>query len=130
LTYCKEIIYFYVMRDFILLAKAISDETRLRMLKLLQNGPLCVCQITAVLNIGQPTVSKNLAMLRVAGLVDSKREGSWRFYFLTEERINDFNLEFIKLIKESLNDDKTIKADMIRCSDPTCKPENLASKSS
>lgn len=62
--------------------KALSDETRLRILALLQQGELCVCDLMAVLELPQSTVSRHLATLRHAGLVDDRRRGVWMFYSL------------------------------------------------
>jgi len=61
--------------------KALSDETRLRIMALLVDGrELCVCDIMAALNLPQSTVSRHLAYLRNAGLVDDRRQGIWMHY--------------------------------------------------
>ncbi|MFA5516649.1 MAG: metalloregulator ArsR/SmtB family transcription factor [Desulfuromonadales bacterium] len=62
--------------------KAISDETRLRILALLTRGELCVCDLMAILDLPQSTVSRHLATLRHAGLVEDRRQGLWMFYRL------------------------------------------------
>ena len=64
------------------LFKALSDETRLRILALLSHGELCVCDLMEVLNLPQSTVSRHLAHLRNAGLVDDRRQGVWMYYRL------------------------------------------------
>ena len=64
--------------------KALADETRLRILHLLVRGELCVCDITAVLAIGQSKASRHLACLRNAGLVNDRRNGVWMHYSLAE----------------------------------------------
>jgi len=64
------------------LFKALADETRLRILALLREGELCVCDLMAVLNLPQSTVSRHLAYLRNAGLVEDRRRGVWMFYRL------------------------------------------------
>jgi len=64
------------------LFKALSDETRLRILALLQGGELCVCDLMAVLELPQSTVSRHLATLRNAGLVEDRRQGVWMYYRL------------------------------------------------
>ena len=66
------------------LFKALADETRLRILSLLSGGELCVCEITKVLDIGQPKASRHLAVLRQAELVSDRREGMWMYYSLAE----------------------------------------------
>jgi len=60
--------------------KALSDETRLRIVKLLEKGELCVCDIVAALNIVQPKASFHLGVLRDAGLIMGRREGKWMHY--------------------------------------------------
>ena len=60
--------------------KALSDETRLRILCLLLEGELCVCDSMAVLQLPQSTVSRHLAYLKNAGWVDDRRCGVWMYY--------------------------------------------------
>ena len=62
--------------------KAFSDETRLRVLFLLSDRELCVCEIVAVLGMPQGKVSRHLTVLRHAGLVTDRREGLWIYYSL------------------------------------------------
>lgn len=66
------------------LFEALSDRTRLRLLNLLAQGEICVCYFTAILGAPQPTVSRHLAYLRRAGLVDTRRDGKWIHYRLAE----------------------------------------------
>jgi ArsR family transcriptional regulator len=63
--------------------KALADKTRLRILALLGNNEVCVCHIHDSLRLPQPTVSRHLAYLRRAGLVDVRRDGVWMHYRLT-----------------------------------------------
>ncbi|MDT8442179.1 MAG: metalloregulator ArsR/SmtB family transcription factor [Desulfuromonadales bacterium] len=62
--------------------KALADETRLRILALLLEGELCVCEIMAALDLPQSTVSRHLAYLRNSGWVNDRRQGVWMFYRL------------------------------------------------
>lgn len=64
--------------------KALSDETRLRILGLLLEGELCVCELVAVLGLPQSTVSRHLANLRNARLVIDSRHGIWMHYRLPD----------------------------------------------
>ena len=64
------------------LCKALSDDTRLRMLALLASSEICVCHIHGALGIPQPTASRHLAHLRRAGLVTTRRDGLWVHYRL------------------------------------------------
>lgn len=67
------------------LFRAFADETRLRILNLLGEGELCVCDLCLVLRETQPKVSRHLATLRRAGLVRVRREGKWKHYALAED---------------------------------------------
>lgn len=64
--------------------KALADETRLRILALLMEHELCVCDLIAVLQLPQSTVSRHLAYLKNAGWVDDRREGLWVYYSITD----------------------------------------------
>jgi ArsR family transcriptional regulator len=67
------------------LFRAFADPTRLRILNLLlEQKELCVCDLCQVLREAQPKVSRHLALLRDAGLVDVRREGRWKFYALAQ----------------------------------------------
>jgi len=72
------------MRDFIRVMKALSDPNRVKILKMLQERALCVCEMRAALGVAQPTVSKHLKILETAGLVKSFKEGLWVNYYLTD----------------------------------------------
>ncbi len=100
-----------MLRDFIIQAKAVSDETRVRILKLLEERELCVCQLMDILVMGQSTVSKHLGILKTAGLVECRRDGTWTFYRLSDSTINNYNLDFIKLLSSCLKDDTIIQSD-------------------
>ncbi len=65
--------------------KALSDETRLRILALLAGDELCVCDLMAILNLPQSTVSRHLATLRNAGWVEDRRQGVWMYYRLSQD---------------------------------------------
>jgi ArsR family transcriptional regulator len=65
--------------------KALGDETRLRIVALLSHGELCVCHLEAALHLAQPTVSRQLAVLRNAGVVEARRAGAWVYYRLAAQ---------------------------------------------
>lgn len=65
--------------------KALADDTRLRIVALLAHGELCVCHVESALDLQQPTVSRNLAILRHAGVVHARRDGNWMYYRLAEQ---------------------------------------------
>lgn len=66
--------------------KALSDETRLRLLNLLSEGSLCVCHLQEILDQPQARVSKQLGYLKRQGLVDCEHRGTWHIYHLCEPR--------------------------------------------
>jgi ArsR family transcriptional regulator len=69
--------------------KALSDETRLRILGLLLQGELCVCDLVVVLNLPQSTISRHLSYLKNSGLVEDRREGVWMHYQLKKSAQTD-----------------------------------------
>jgi ArsR family transcriptional regulator, arsenate/arsenite/antimonite-responsive transcriptional repressor len=73
------------VRSFSRLFKALGDETRLRIVALLSHGELCVCHIEEALRVSQPKVSRHLAILRAAGVVDPRRDGTWMYYRLAPQ---------------------------------------------
>ena len=67
------------------LFKALGDDTRLRIVALLSHGELCVCHLQEALRLTQPTASRHTAVLRSAGVVEARREGSWVYYRLADQ---------------------------------------------
>lgn len=83
--------------------KTLSDPTRLRILMLLTKGELCICDITEVLNLPQSTVSRQMARLKLFGLVTNRRRGKWVYYKLKILGTKSMNLIFELLLTESGN---------------------------
>jgi DNA-binding transcriptional ArsR family regulator len=73
--------------------KALAHPVRLRLLAMMQAGELCVCQMTAVLDLAASTVSAHLADLKRAGLVEERKEGRWVFHRLSEDPSATSHLE-------------------------------------
>jgi ArsR family transcriptional regulator len=73
--------------------RCLCDETRLRILHLLQQGPLCVCHFQSILDTPQVAVSKHLAYLRGRGLVAAQRHEQWMIYHLPEPRPRELDLQ-------------------------------------
>jgi len=78
--------------------KALSDETRLRIMMLLTQGELCVCDLMFVLDEPQSKVSRHLAYLKHSDLTNSKRAGVWMHYWLKEpvDDVHRAQLDFLK----------------------------------
>src|SRR4029077_3035556 len=90
--------------------KALADATRLRILGLLLTGEVCVCDIYGSLKISQPKASRHLAYLRRAGLVDTRRDGLWIHYRLSET--HDAVLRTIRLaVTHTLGHVETVRRD-------------------
>jgi len=100
-----------MLETFETVAKAVADPSRVRILKLLESGELCVCQITTVLGLAVATVSKHLAALKTAGLLQQRRDGKWVYYRLAERELNPYARQFLGLVGGFLADDPTIGED-------------------
>jgi ArsR family transcriptional regulator len=85
------------MNNIVTLFKALADETRLRVLKLLSRGELCVCEIAAALRLEQPRLSFHLRILKEAGIVLVRRQERWILYRLNEA---DLFIRFLLLAVE------------------------------
>jgi ArsR family transcriptional regulator len=68
------------------LFRALGDETRMRIVALLSHGELCVCHIETALELPQPKASRHLGVLKNAGVVEARRNGSWVYYRLAPQR--------------------------------------------
>ena len=99
------------MKELVKVFKAVADPNRIRILKMLQQKKMCVCELSAVLGITQPSVSRHLSMMRDAGLVRDERDGQWINYEICEEKINKYAPVIMKHIKEWINDNQRIKDD-------------------
>ena len=85
------------MKDLSLLHAALSDPTRLRLLSLMKNGEVCVCYLQEILQTNQPKVSRHLAYLKRAGLVETRRDGKWIHY-----RLKKLENNFDQILSETL----------------------------
>jgi len=76
------------MEKYIEIVKAVSDETRLRILNLLilSEESICVCEIVDSLQVNQYNISRHLKLLKNTGLINEKKEGRWKYFSLTQDR--------------------------------------------
>jgi ArsR family transcriptional regulator len=100
------------MREITRVFKALSDSNRLRILKMLEVKPLCVCEITEVLRLATSTVSKHLSILREADLISDSKEGKWVIYQLNPSTGNEQVNQLLPLIKKWLPEDEIVKQDL------------------
>ncbi len=78
---------------------ALADPTRLKMVHLLsRTGELCVCDFTAVFDLGQPTVSHHLKVLREAGIVSSRKAGQWVYYSVNRPAIKSLVGSLLEMV--------------------------------
>ena len=89
------------MRDLIRAMKALSDETRLRIMNILLERECCVCEVMQALNISQTRASRNLGILQEAGFLKTRRDGLWVVYSIDWETANQYASSLVKLLKES-----------------------------
>ena len=102
------------MREFMAVARALGDENRVRMLRALQGGELCVCQITELFGLAASTTSKHLSILYQAGLLDSRKQGRWMYYSLPGKTAPTAAREAIRWTAKALAQDPKIAEDATR----------------
>ena len=96
------------MRKFIKVMKAVSDPSRVKVLKMLQCKSMCVCEMQTALNLAQPTVSKHLKILEDAGLVECKKSGLWVNYFLADGSASPYAASLLGNLRHWLDNDPEI----------------------
>jgi len=101
------------MKEVTRLFKAFSDETRLRILRLLLKRELCICELMEVLQLPQSNVSRHMAYLKNAGLVDDRREAVWVYYSLTEPK-NKVHACQLRCLAECFDDYEDLRRDEAR----------------
>jgi ArsR family transcriptional regulator, arsenate/arsenite/antimonite-responsive transcriptional repressor len=101
------------MKQFTKVMKALSDPNRVKIVKLLQQKVMCVCEIQAALGIAQPSVSKHLKILEEAGLVDFRKEGLWVNYYLSEGKSSPYAANLLGNLRHWLNEDPQV-SDLIQ----------------
>ncbi len=102
------------MREFLNITKALADENRLRMLMALQEGEICVCQITELMGLAMSTVSKHLSVLYQAGLVNARKEGRWMYYSLPGQGAPAAAREAVAWVRRSLEGNERVVEDARR----------------
>ncbi len=102
------------LREYELVMKTVADPTRARILKMLEGGEICVCQIVAVLELGQSTVSRHLFLLKTAGLVRERQEKKWVHYALDGSGNAPYAEKMLAALKGWFADDTVIARDRAR----------------
>ncbi len=97
------------MKTFIRVSKALSDPSRVRIIKLLGHKELCVCELKELLGLAQSTVSKHLRILEEAGLVAFRKDGSWIIYRLADGSDSDYAATMLENLATWLEDDPELR---------------------
>lgn len=105
------------MDDLIKAIKALSDETRLRILNVLLERECCVCEVMQALDISQSRASRNLSILQDAGFLKAKRDGTWILYSVNWQTANRYATSLAKLIKDSPLNNEALAKDKKRLKD-------------
>ncbi len=101
--------------------KVLADPTRLRLMVLLSiQGETCVCKLAEALNAPDFKISRHLGIMRSAGLVEARREGTWIYYKLSNAR-NRLEECLQECFRECLAAHSTVKADLERLLEASCK---------
>jgi ArsR family transcriptional regulator, arsenate/arsenite/antimonite-responsive transcriptional repressor len=106
------------------LFRALGDPTRLRLLNLIADQEICVCYFTEVIGAPQPKISRHLAYLRKAGIVEARREGKWIHYSLATPP-SPHAASILKTVLEALKQDKALQRDRKRLTRACCGPRSL-----
>ena len=99
--------------DLVRIYECLCDITRLRILNVLQRGPLCVCHFQEVLDEPQVKVSKHLAYLRRHGLVEVRREANWRIYSVVEKRSPTLEAN-LACLQDCASEEKVFRRDLAK----------------
>jgi ArsR family transcriptional regulator len=102
-----------MLKDLERALKAAGDGTRLRILKMLEPGSLCVCQVVASLGLSQSTVSKHLSVLESAGLVEGERRGKWIYYRLARPTTAEAR-RLLSLLRCCAGEDPQVSKDLAK----------------
>jgi DNA-binding transcriptional ArsR family regulator len=102
------------MNELVGIAKALSDENRVRILRLLDDGELCVCQIIEMLRLAPSTISEHMAVLHRAGLVEARKEGRWIYYRLADADTSSMVRVALRWVRDSLENDRQVRSDAKR----------------
>jgi ArsR family transcriptional regulator len=102
------------MQGLIKATKALSDETRLRILNVLLERECCVCEVMQALDISQSRASRNLGLLQDAGFLKARRDGLWIAYSVDWQTANRYAASLAKLFKNSPVSNKVLAQDKER----------------
>ena len=102
------------MQELIKAMKALSDETRLRIMNVLLERECCVCEVMQALDISQSRASRNLGVLYDAGFLKMRKEGLWSLYSIDKEGMKDYLFSLVAGISKALEGNKVAALDRER----------------
>jgi len=102
------------MRELAKAMKALSDETRLRILNILLERECCVCEVMQALDISQTRASRNLGILHDAGFLKMRKEGLWALYSIDRDGMNEYYPSLVEAVSKSLENDEGAALDRKR----------------
>ncbi|MBU2008885.1 MAG: metalloregulator ArsR/SmtB family transcription factor [Chloroflexi bacterium] len=102
------------MRELVKAFKALSDETRLRILNLLLERECCVCEVMQALDISQTRASRNLSALYDAGLLKLRKDGLWSLYSIDREGMKEHFSDLVEAVRKALEGNEVVTLDRER----------------
>jgi len=102
------------MRKLVNIFKALSDETRLRIMNVLMERECCVCEVIQALEISPTRASRNLNILYNAGFLKVRRNGLWVLYSIDQKNIGKEQSILLENIRKQMKNDTAAKQDLIR----------------
>jgi ArsR family transcriptional regulator len=102
------------MRDTVKAFKALSDETRLRILNILMERECCVCEVMQALDISQTRASRNLAALYNAGFLRLRKDGLWSLYSIDKNSMQEYLSDLVQVVTKALEGNREVGLDRER----------------
>lgn len=118
-----------MLKDFNKVFSALGEPTRLRIIKLLETQKLCVCELSAVLDMLQPRISQHLRVLKEADLVTEEKDGAWTYYAVNSERLTAIFKSFAEFLQQDLSSLPDFKNESMNMTSLACNPRVKATKS-
>jgi ArsR family transcriptional regulator len=100
-----------MLKQTLSIFRAFSDPARVRVLMVLSDQELCLCNLQVILDLSPSTVSRHVSILREAGLVASRKQGKWTYFSLVPLKMGSHRSELLRSLQDSLADDISIKRD-------------------
>ncbi len=100
--------------DLINFIKVLTDRKRLRILNLLRENEMCVCELSGVLRVSQPLISHHLAVLKKSGMIKSRKIGYWSYFTLNQEDLGELKREILESVLKEFQKDSSAIQDLKR----------------